>query len=96
MARYARLERQAHPRTRDYGRLIELNAAFIRMIDDELAMRGEANPSPAAQPQERAAIVEEMREAIRAALNMVEGDGTPPNWDWLRSLATKQEKGGAA
>lgn len=29
---------------------------------------------------------DEAREWIRAALNMVDGDGTPPNWDGMRAF----------
>lgn len=28
---------------------------------------------------------DELIECVKAALNMVDGDGMPPNWDWLRA-----------
>lgn len=30
--------------------------------------------------------IAELEAAVRAALNMIDGDGAPPNWDWLRSV----------
>ena len=39
-----------------------------------------------------AARVMLLEDGVRAALNMVDGDGAPPNWDCLRAmLATKAE-----
>lgn len=35
------------------------------------------------------ARVEELESGIRAALNMVDGDGLPPNWDALRELVNR-------
>lgn len=37
MARYARLERQAHPCTRAQGKMIDLNRKIIELIDAEIA-----------------------------------------------------------
>lgn len=40
MARYARLEKQAHPQTASQGRLIEINEKIIALLND--AMRAAA------------------------------------------------------
>lgn len=38
---------------------------------------------------ERDKRVAELEAAVRAALNMVDGDGAPPDWDALRKLVKK-------
>jgi hypothetical protein len=37
----------------------------------------------------RQARIAELEDAVRAALNMVDGDGAPPDWDRLRELVSK-------
>lgn len=39
-------------------------------------------------------LAAEMAEGLDAALNMVEGDGRPPNWDWLRALRNRARAAG--
>lgn len=34
------------------------------------------------------ALLPDLHDALDAALNMVEGDGMPPDWDWLRQMRT--------
>ena len=37
------------------------------------------------------AAAPEMLAALKACLNMVNGDGQPPNWDWIREVVAKAE-----
>jgi hypothetical protein len=30
--------------------------------------------------------IAELEAAVRAALNMVDGNGVPPDWDWMRAV----------
>ena len=37
------------------------------------------------------AVNADLLAALKAALEMVDGIGAPPNWDWLRAVVAKAE-----
>ena len=43
---------------------------------------------------EAAAEIDRLRACVSAALNMVDGDGTPPDWDELRAALEAAKKEG--
>lgn len=38
---------------------------------------------------EAADRIEELSQAVEAALNIVDGDGAPPRWDWMREALAR-------
>lgn len=69
---------------------IESDAFYVRANPAAAKMAAEAN---AAFIVRAVNAHNELIEAVEAALNMVDGDGMPPNWDWLRSVVSKAKGG---